>query len=267
MVSRRLELRPSFLDPCLRIALPLLGRRQIVQPDCVVGLAHRPRISRARPSFFRSWPSTASRVLGEILRLERAPVVGHDLRPRATPRPVPRAAHSREWFSIGSNREGSLNAHAIRSGVRSQRWVACAAFLAPLAAGEPASHPVQTVIRDSAGITIVESSGRAWAEGEGWTVDAAPALDLTRSGMGEAPEFYRVHDAMILPNGDIAVGTGTEIRFFSASGSTLALWEGRAMGPVRTPSRSSRSRPWARYRIRLRLLPDTRVCGFRSRTA
>jgi hypothetical protein len=124
-----------------------------------------------------------------------------------------------------------LNAHAIRSGARSQRWVACAAFVAPLAACEPASHPVRTVIRDSAGITIVESSGRAWAEGEEWTVDAAPALDLTTSGVGEAHEFYRVHDAMILPNGDIAVGTGTEIRFFSASGEHLGTLGGEGDGP------------------------------------
>jgi hypothetical protein len=48
--------------------------------------------------------------------------------------------------------------------------------------------------RDSAGITIVESTSPRWSGDDGWTVDLDPLLDLTTSGSGPDHEFYRVAD-------------------------------------------------------------------------
>ena len=74
--------------------------------------------------------------------------------------------------------------------------------------------------RDSAGITIVESALPLWSAGDGWTVNPEPILDLATTGTGPPHEFYRVRDAVRLPDGSIAVADGgsREVRFFSSTG-------------------------------------------------
>ncbi len=97
-----------------------------------------------------------------------------------------------------------------------------------------AEGPASTVARrDSAGITIVESSSAAWSETPDWTVDPQPFLDLATSGEGEAHEFFGVTDALRLQDGSIAVALGRvgEIRFFSSAGEFLKTVGSRGDGP------------------------------------
>jgi hypothetical protein len=82
-------------------------------------------------------------------------------------------------------------------------------------------------------VTIVESVDPRWADGEGWTVDPVPILDLSTSGAGLDHEFFRVSDARFLPGGDIVVANaGTnEIRRFSPAGELIKSIGREGEGP------------------------------------
>jgi hypothetical protein len=95
-------------------------------------------------------------------------------------------------------------------------------------------HPPPTFSRrDSAGVTIVESSSPRWSLQEGWQIDPIPLLDLATSGTGPPHEFYRVRDAMRLPDGSIAVADrgSCEVRLFSTTGEFLLAAGRRGEGP------------------------------------
>lgn len=74
--------------------------------------------------------------------------------------------------------------------------------------------------RDSAGISIVESAEPAWGSENGWTVAAAPALDLGVAAGDPEFEFVTILGLARLPNGNVLVANrGTrELRFFSPTG-------------------------------------------------
>jgi hypothetical protein len=89
-----------------------------------------------------------------------------------------------------------------------------------------------SAVRDSSGVTIVESTAPAWAEGEGFTVDATPVLDLTTTGVSEFHEFYRVSDATMLSDGSIAVTEGnSRLRYYSSTGEYLGAFGRQGEGP------------------------------------
>jgi hypothetical protein len=76
------------------------------------------------------------------------------------------------------------------------------------------------VVRDSAGVRIVENSAPAWKEGEGWRLAAEPALDI---GMLDGPaqyQFGRVTGAVRLGDGTVVVGDdqSKDLRFFDRTG-------------------------------------------------
>lgn len=94
--------------------------------------------------------------------------------------------------------------------------------------------PASTVVRrDSAGVRIVESMAPRWVEGEAWTVDPTPTLDLTTTGNGPTHEFYRVRHATRLRDGSLAVANhGTaEMRLFSPTGRHLRSYGRDGEGP------------------------------------
>jgi len=95
--------------------------------------------------------------------------------------------------------------------------VACGLIVA-CSADRGTTTPV--VVRDSAGVVIVESSAPQWDLGAGITIDPAPILDLASVGEGPEHEFFSVVDAARLSDGTIAVAetrSGT-IKFFTAVG-------------------------------------------------
>ena len=77
--------------------------------------------------------------------------------------------------------------------------------------------------RDSARVTIVESTDPAWDGTAGWRVSAEPLREIGGPGAPARHEFQRIDGARRLPDGRIVVadgGTGT-IRMFGADGSLL----------------------------------------------
>ncbi|HEY8482960.1 MAG TPA: hypothetical protein VIL13_00005 [Longimicrobiales bacterium] len=112
--------------------------------------------------------------------------------------------------------------------------VVCFAAVLPAAscgAGERAT--AGPVVRDSAGVRIVESRAARWTKGQGWTVAAEPAVDI---GVVEgAPEYQlsNVQTAIRLPDGRIVVADGgsAELRFYDAGGKHLLSAGGKGRGP------------------------------------
>ena len=99
--------------------------------------------------------------------------------------------------------------------------LASALGLAACGAGDrPGSAPV---VRDSAGITIVENSAPAWRPGEAWRIPAEPEVEI---GVleGEAPyQLYRVAGAVRLSDGRIVIANGgtSELRYYTPDGRHL----------------------------------------------
>ena len=88
-------------------------------------------------------------------------------------------------------------------------------------------------VRDSAGITIVENNGTAWAGGKGWTVADSPMVSI--GGLeGEAnADMSGIVGVVRLSDGRLAVanGVGPDIRFFDASGAHLLTAGRKGSGP------------------------------------
>ena len=91
----------------------------------------------------------------------------------------------------------------------------------------------QAVIRDSAGVRIVENPRPPADSRLGWQVEAEPAVSI---GALEGAEPYlldRVRDALTLADGRIVVEDigPDELRVFDASGRYLSTWGGAGDGP------------------------------------
>lgn len=97
-------------------------------------------------------------------------------------------------------------------------------------AGERAATPV---VRDSAGITIVENAAPVWPEDGGWRVAAEPDVDIGVFEGEEAYQLYRVEDATRLSDGTIVVANrGTnELRYYDVDGRYLTSAGREGGGP------------------------------------
>ncbi len=75
------------------------------------------------------------------------------------------------------------------------------------------------VVRDSAGVTIVESIEPAWGEGEGWTLSEEPAVAIGREDGPEEYSLYQVMGAFRLPDGSFVIANGgsDELRYYDSS--------------------------------------------------
>jgi len=88
-------------------------------------------------------------------------------------------------------------------------------------------------VRDSAGITIVESAAPAWNEAQAWRLSEEPALSI---GVEDGPpeyQLFRVVSAVRLEDGRIVIANhGTsELRFYDAGGRFLFTRGGDGEGP------------------------------------
>lgn len=89
------------------------------------------------------------------------------------------------------------------------------------------------VVRDSAGVTIVENRHPQPDMRLGWRIGAAPPLSIGGAVDDPGPDLYNVTDATRLADGAIVVadaGSG-ELRVFDASGVHRESWGGRGEGP------------------------------------
>ena len=90
-----------------------------------------------------------------------------------------------------------------------------------------------SLIRDSAGIQIVENPAPPAGSRLGWRVGSEPSVSIG-SGDAEGPYvLYLARDATILADGRIVVADGAsgELRFFDSTGSHLASRGGQGEGP------------------------------------
>ena len=108
-------------------------------------------------------------------------------------------------------------------------------LLATLACRPDNSPPtgLQSEIRDSAGIRIVENSAPTAGSRLGWRIGPEPRVSIGERE-GEDPYLlYRAMDATILADGRIVVANNgsDELRFFDSTGGHLASRGGRGEGP------------------------------------
>lgn len=145
-----------------------------------------------------------------------------------------RIRHSSEGRNPGPNPESGPNPSFRRSpesrtepgALHAKSWTpACAAvtLLIALLAGcgtDSSQASPAPLVRDSAGIRIVEHIAPQWAAGEGWSLAAEP---VTIGSLAGAPEdqLFNVAAVKRLDDGRLLVanrGTG-ELRFYSAAGA------------------------------------------------
>ncbi len=107
-----------------------------------------------------------------------------------------------------------------------------ALLLQIVAACADQAPPSTAVVRDSAGIRIVENSTPMWQPGQEWRLSPEPVIEIGR-GNAEEDQLYRVGGAVRLTDGRIAIanpGTG-EIRFYGSDGALLRAAGGIGEGP------------------------------------
>ena len=112
-------------------------------------------------------------------------------------------------------------------------WFATAVSLAVGGSALGMDSGLQSVVRDSAGVTIVENENPAAGTRLGWRIGAEPTLSIGAAEGDPAYELFRVADATRLPDGRIVVANAgsAELRMFDASGAHLASWGGQGEGP------------------------------------
>lgn len=95
--------------------------------------------------------------------------------------------------------------------------------------GESGASDSSAMVRDSAGITIVESAD----PGVRWTVDPEPLLVVGQAEGEETHLLSRVGDALTLPDGGLAVADGGsgQLRLYGPDGSFRGSFGGPGEGP------------------------------------
>ncbi len=90
-----------------------------------------------------------------------------------------------------------------------------------------------SLVRDSAGVTIVESVAPIWEPAQVWRLAPKPSIDF--ASLGDQPEYqlFSVAGAVTLSDGTVVVANqGTsEIRYYAPDGSYLATVGGEGDGP------------------------------------
>jgi hypothetical protein len=89
------------------------------------------------------------------------------------------------------------------------------------------------VVRDSAGVKIVENAEYAWPEGRGWRLSAEPSIHIGTQDGDPNQQFAMIHRALKLSDGRIVVANAgmREIRYFDAEGDFLYSSGRRGDGP------------------------------------
>lgn len=90
------------------------------------------------------------------------------------------------------------------------------------------------IVRDSAGIQVVENSGAGLrAPGDSWSLSARPILEIGPAGDESGTALFRVTDAVRLSDSRIVVANGgtSELLFFSSEGEFLDRAGGAGGGP------------------------------------
>lgn len=92
---------------------------------------------------------------------------------------------------------------------------------------------LHSAVRDSAGITIVDSANPPLDSRLPWKIAAQPSLSIGSIDSGGADELFQVTDAMRLADGRIVIANSgsNELRAFNPDGSHAATFGGQGEGP------------------------------------
>jgi hypothetical protein len=106
-------------------------------------------------------------------------------------------------------------------------------LIAALACGQAEPPPVSAVIRDSAGITIVENGAPTSSTPVVWRLSEPPDAEIGALESEPSHQFTEVVDALLLSDGRIVIGDrGTrELRFFDRDGDHLLTVGRSGQGP------------------------------------
>jgi len=90
-----------------------------------------------------------------------------------------------------------------------------------------------SVVRDSAGVAIVDNVMPGASDPVGWTLGPEPAVSIGSVGGDDRYQFFQVEAAVRMADGRIAVANrGTsEIRLYDDSGTYLEAWGAEGEGP------------------------------------
>ena len=91
----------------------------------------------------------------------------------------------------------------------------------------------KAVVRDSAGVRIVENRDPVWTSDTRWTVDSLPSVTIGVEEGDPQREFFRLTDARLLSDGRIvaANGSSNELRYFTGEGAYLCTSGRQGAGP------------------------------------
>jgi hypothetical protein len=108
-----------------------------------------------------------------------------------------------------------------------------AAFLAACAdsAPPPGAGAGEPVVRDSAGVRVVENRAPLWGDAPALTVEGEPALTIGVASGDPDYEFANVADAVRLADGRIVVADGPRLRFYDATGRHVRSIGRQGEGP------------------------------------
>lgn len=95
----------------------------------------------------------------------------------------------------------------------------------------PDAPTAEPVVRDSAGVRIVENGAPLWGDAPAWIVEREPALTIGVVSGNPDYEFTRVVDAVRLADGPIVVADGPRLRFYDAVGRHLSSIGRQGEGP------------------------------------
>ena len=112
-------------------------------------------------------------------------------------------------------------------------WLALGAGCALLGCGSGQADKVRSLVRDSAGVTIISNESPAWSDGEGWRVAETPVVDIGVVSGDAAYELFRPLGALRLSDGRIVVANAgtSELRYYDERGKHLGSSGGRGGGP------------------------------------
>lgn len=106
-------------------------------------------------------------------------------------------------------------------------------FLMTACSGDAADERTAAVVRDSAGVQIVENAAGAWSDAETPRLAGEPALVIGDASDGGAEQLYQVQAVHTLSDGRLAVANGgsAELRVYGADGALLHAAGGEGGGP------------------------------------
>lgn len=89
------------------------------------------------------------------------------------------------------------------------------------------------VVRDSAGVQIVESMAPQWKEGDAWVVEPEPSLEIGADPNHPAAQLYGVGDVVVLESGRVVVVNEglVSVLLFDSAGDLLAPVGRQGEGP------------------------------------